>query len=650
MQERSVGCCGPPPAAQGADYAAERGTVPRVGATHLQSVVGMSNKEISRTRRTFTQSLLALPAAGAVASPVLAQRPPEKVLRYAFRVAETGFDPAQVNDFYSSTVVANIFDAPLTYDFLARPAKIVPNTAVALPEIAPDYKSLRVTIRPGIYFQDDPAFKGQKRELIAADYVYSIKRIYDPKLKSPRLYLLESAGLLGMPAIRTAALKGAKFDYDSEVEGVRTLDRYTFELRFNQPNPRFYQYLADNSFLGAVAREVTEAHDEKALMAHPVGTGPFRLASYRRSSRIVLERNPGYREERYDARPQQEDLAVRELAQKLRGRTLPMVDRVEVYIVEENQPRWLAFLNAEHDLIDELPYDLAPLIIPNNRLAPNLVRMGVQMERSARANVDMALFNMEHPMVGGYTPDKVALRRAIGLAYQLDAEIQNVRKGQSIPAQSPVAPSVSGYDPEFRSEMGEQDRARAKALLDTYGYIDRDGDGWREQPDGSPLLLQIATQPDQLWRQLDEVWKKSLDSIGIRVEFKPAKWPENLMNSRAGKLMMWRVGWVAAQPDGDTFLALGYSINKGQANHARFALPAFDRIYAQQRQLPDGPERAALFHEAKRLFAAYAPYKFVGHRTETAIWHPWVIGFRRHPFMRDFWKYVDIDAERRATT
>ncbi|MFN7571968.1 MAG: ABC transporter substrate-binding protein [Betaproteobacteria bacterium] len=602
---------------------------------------------VSKTRRALTQSLLALPVANAAAQPT-APAPREKVLRYAFRVAETGFDPAQVNDFYSSTVCANIFEAPLTYDFLARPAKIVPNTAAALPEVAPDYTSLRVRIRPGTYFQDHPAFKGQKRELTAHDYVYSIKRIYDPKLKSPRVYLLESSGVLGMPAIRAAALKGAKFDYDSEVEGVRALDRYTFELRFGQPNPRFYQYLADNSFLGAVAREVCESYDEKTLMAHPIGTGPFRLASYRRSSRNVLERNPGYRDDRYDSQPEQDDPAVREVAQALAGRQLPMIDRVEVYIVEENQPRWLAFLNAEHDLIDELPYDLAPLIIPNGRLAPNLVRQGIQMERSPRANVDMALFNMEHPLVGGYSADKVALRRAIGLAYQLDAEIQNVRKGQSIPAQSPVAPSVTGYDPGFRSEMSEQNRARAKALLDTYGYVDRDGDGWREQPDGSPLLLQIATQPDQLWRQLDEVWKKSLDSIGIRVQFKPAKWPENLQNSRAGKLMMWRVGWVAAQPDGDTFLALGYSINKGQANHARFSLPEFDRLYARQRELPDGPEREALFLEAKRLFAAYAPYKFLGHRMETAIWHPWLIGYRRHPFMRDFWKYVDIDLDRLA--
>jgi ABC-type transport system substrate-binding protein len=520
---------------------------------------------------------------------------------------------------------------------------VVPNSAERLPEISADFTTLTLRIRRGIHFQDHPAFKGQRRELVAQDYVYSIKRIYDPKFKSPRVYLLENARILGMSEIRAAALKGAKFDYDREVEGVRALDRYTLQLRFAEPNPRFHLYLADNSFLGAVAREVVEMYDEKQLMGHPLGTGPFRLADWRRSSRIVLERNPGYRDDRYDATAPEADAAADAIAQKLRGRKLPMLDRVEVYIVEENQPRWLAFLNEEHDLVDELPYDLADLAIPGGQLAPNLKRRGIQIDRAPRASVDMALFNMEHPLVGGYAPEKVALRRAIGLAYSVEDEIRLVRKGQSVPSNSPVAPTVPGFDPAFRSEMSEFSRARAKGLLDAYGYVDRNGDGWREQPDGSPLALEMATQPDGLSRQLDELWKKSMSAIGLRIDFKPAKWPENLKNSRAGRLMMWRVGWVAAQPDGDTFLALGYGPNKGQANHARFDLTAFNRVYAAQRQLPDGPERERLYREAKKLFVAWAPYKFVGHRIETSVMHPWVVGFRRHPFMRDFWKYVDID-------
>lgn len=610
-------------------------------------------ERISNNRRTVIKSLIALPvAASAAAAPSAGRDGNQKVLRYAFRVAETGFDPAQVQDFYSSSIMGNIFDAPLAYDFIARPARIVPNTAASMPEVSPDFTTFTVRIRPGIYFQDHEAFKGQKRELVAQDYVYSIKRFFDPIFKSPRIYLLENSKLLGMAELRAAALKGGKFDYDREVEGVRSLDRYTFQITLGEPAPRFHHYLADNSFLGAVAREVDQMYGDKLMLANPVGTGPYRLVDWRRSSRMIFEKNPNYREEFYSEHGVPGDTVAEEIATRMKGRKLPLIDRIEVYIVEENQPRWLAFLNAEHDLVDEIPYDLANLIRPNNKLAPNLVKRGISMDRDYRASVDMAFFNMEHPVVGGYGPEKVALRRAVGLAYSIDSEIRLVRKSQSMPSQSPVSPLTAGYDPAFKSEMSEHSPARAKALLDSFGYVDRDGDGWREQPDGRPLKLEMATQPDQLSRQLDEIWRKSMSAVNVNIEFKAAKWPENLKNSRAGKLMMWRVGWVAAQPDGDTFLALGYGPNKGQANHSRFDLPAFNKIYALQRTLPDGPERDAAFLAAKKLFVAYTPYKFVGHRIETAVFHPWVVGYRRHSFMRAMWKYVDIDnglkAERAA--
>jgi ABC-type transport system substrate-binding protein len=315
--------------------------------------------------------------------------------------------------------------------------------------------------------------------------------------------------------------------------------------------------------------------------------------------------------------------------------------------VDENQPRWLAFLNGEHDLIDEVPTDFANIALPNNQLAPNLRKQGIRMVRYPRADVSVSYFGMENPVVGGYTPEKVALRRAIALAVDLDQEIRLVRKSQAVPAQSPVAPGVWGYDPDFRSEMSEFNRAKAKALLDMYGYVDRDGDGWREQPDGSAMGLEYSTQPDQNSRQLIELWKKNMDAIGVRIDFRTAKWPENLKASRTGKLMMWGVGWSATSPDGDTFLALGYGPNRGQANHARFDLPAFNKLYEAQRVMPNGPERMALMSDAKKLMIAYMPYKTHVHRVFTDLAHPWVIGYHRNIFMREFWKYVDIDLDER---
>jgi ABC-type transport system substrate-binding protein len=588
--------------------------------------------------------LLALATSLVLACGSVAAQAPQKVLRYAFPIAETGFDPAQISDLYSRTVAANIFEAPLTYDYLARPARIKPQTAVDLPEISEGGRRFVFRIRPGIFFADDPAFKGQRRELVAADYVYSVKRHYDPKHKSPNLFQLENAGILGLSELRRKVLaERTPFPYDTEVEGVRVLDRYSFELRLAKPAPRFHYTFADGAIMGAVAREVIEAYPDQS-MAHPVGTGPFRLVDWRRSAKIVLERNPNYREDSYDEVPAAGDAAGQAIAARLGGRKLPLVDRVEVSIIEETQPRWLAFLNAEHDMIERLPSEFVSIAAPNGKLAPNMAKRGVQMERVPLVDATFFFFNMEHPVVGGYTPDKVALRRALALAYDVPREITAVRRGQAIPAQAMIAPMLSGYDPRLKTEMSDVDVPRARALLDEYGYVDRDGDGWRDQPDGTPLVLEYASQPDQLSRQLQEVVRKSFDSVNVRVEFRLAKWPEQLKQSRAGKLMMWGVAWGGVNPDGQYYLDLLYGPNKGQANHSRFDLPAFNALYEQLAVMADGPEREALMRQAKLLAVAYMPYKVTGHRIATDLMHAPLQGYRRHPFMRDWWRYVDIEA------
>lgn len=591
-------------------------------------------------------SLLPLLLAGALATAqAQAESPtPQKVLRYAFKVAETGFDPVQVTDKYSKDILGGILDAPLEYDFGARPFKLRPATLSEMPEISADFKTITMRVKPGIYFSDDPAFKGKKRELTAEDYVYSVKRHYDPHWKSGNLYLLENVKIVGLSELRTEGMRAKKpFDYDREVEGLKALDRYTFQIKLGVPDPRFVYQFADAGFLGAVAREVVEFYGDK-IMEHPVGTNAFRLAEWRRSSRVVLEKNPNFRDVRYAevAPPDASDKLKAEVA-ALQGRKLPMVDRVVIDIIEEAQPRWLSFLRGEAEVIEEVPIDFASIAMPGNKLAPNLAKQGITMTRYPRADISLSYFNMEDPVVGGYTPERIALRRAINLAVDLDKEIRLVRRGQALKSQGPIPTVAFGYDPAFKSEMTEYSLPKAKALLDMYGYVDRDGDGYREQPDGQPLSIEYSTLADGEKRQLAEQWQKNMDALGIRMSFKIGKFPEQLKASTAGKLQMWGVGWVGTTPDGDTFLALGSSKAKGKANKPRFDLPAYEAVYEKQKILPDGPERLALMTEAQRLLVAYAPYKFHVHRVWTDMAQPWVKGYSRNIFVRDFWKYVDVE-------
>jgi ABC-type transport system substrate-binding protein len=579
-----------------------------------------------------------------------AQTNDRKVLRLAFTRAETSMDPARIVDLYSRNLTAHIFESPLTWDHLARPFKLKLLTAQAMPEHSADYRIWTVKIQPGIYFTDDPAFKGKKRELVAADYVYAFKRIVDPSNKSPVSAGILETKFLGLAQLRDDALKNNKpFDYDRPIAGLSAPDRYTLRVELEEPRPGFAETFATSDLFGGVAREVVEFYGDQ-IDAHPVGTGPFKLKSWRRSSEIVLERNPEYRERFYDAEPAANDVEGQAILARFKGRRLPMVDEVRVAVIEQSQPMWLSFLNAEVDALatnaGRVPPDFLALVMPGGKVAPYLAKRGIQGIRNLNADSGLAYFNMEDPVVGGYTPEKIALRRAIGLAYDTDIEIRQIRRG-GIPAQSPVVPHTTGYDPKFKSEMGDYDPARAKALLDLYGYVDRDGDGWRELPDGRPLTVEMASQPDDYSRKFDELWKKNLTAVGIRVVFKPAQWPENLKAARAGKIQFWQLGSSAAGSDGQGALARLFGPQIGSQNLARFKNEEFDKIYERMRVIPDGPERDQLFLRAKEIAVVYMPYKHTAHRMEADMLQPWVVGYRRPLFWLEWWHMVDIDNSKR---
>lgn len=597
--------------------------------------------------KTFAALTAGLACILALAAPTAsAQEASPKTLRYAFRVAETSFDPASVNDLYSRIITAHVFEGLYGYDYLARPPKLIPVVADGMPDVSADFKRWTVKIKPGIYFQDDPAFKGRKRELVAADFVYATKRFADPKLKSPAWTTFEQYGIAGLAGLRKESMDQKKpFDYDKPIEGLQALDRYTVQYTLVNPKPRFAEALAGGDLLNGFAREVAEHYGDQ-IGAHPVGTGPFMLKQWRRSSLIVLERNPGYREVYYTGEPAADDAEGHALLARFKGRRLPMIDRVEVSIIEEEQPRWLSFLNNEHDMIELLPPEFIDRAMPNGKVAPNLAKRGIQGYSTLRADIALIQFNMESPVVGGYAPAQVALRRAISLGYSVDREIRLARHNQAIPANGPNNPHTVGFDPSFKSEMSDYNPAKARALLDMHGYVDKNGDGWRDMPDGSPLVLEMLTQPDGLTRKLDELREKDMKALGIRFKFITQKWPENLKASRAGNYMMWAVGSFAASPDGQTALARYHSKQIGGQNMARFKLPAFDALYERMDVIPHGPERAELFEQAKRMAVAYMPYKATVHRVVTDMAHPWLIGYRRATFWQEWWHLVDIDTQK----
>jgi len=572
---------------------------------------------------------------------VYAAADPNKVLHWYFPTAETGFDPAKISDLYSATVNEAIFERLLTYDYMASPAKLAPMLAEAMPEVTDEGRTYTFHLRKGVYFADDPAFKGAKRELTAQDFVYSYLRFVDPKNRAPYAFLV-AGKFEGVDELAAAAEKSGHFDYDAKVRGIEAVDRYTLRFRLKAPDYTF-PYVAAHTTLGAVAREVIEAYADDS-MAHPVGTGPYRLTEWTRRSKMVLEANPSFRGIPWDFAVSN-DPWDQSVAAAMRGKTLPQVGRVEITVVEESQGVWLGFQGRQLDYIN-LPPALRDKGLAGDKLTPELAAQKVALFRSVEPSITYTFLNMKDPVLGGTSLEKVALRRAVIMAYDVGQEIEVVRQGQAIPLEMPIPPGVVGYDPAYRS-LNRHDPELANKLLDHFGYR-KGADGWRTLPDGSPLVLRYAAETTGGGRELNELWKKNMDAIGVRIEFDISKFDEHRKAAKACKLQMWGSGWIADYPDGDNFMQNFYGPNIGQSNNGCYDSPAFNKLYEQAATLPSSPERDRLFLLMTRQMEVDGANSLQVARMRNELLHPWVQGYKKHPILQADFVYMDVDMQARA--
>jgi len=562
----------------------------------------------------------------------------DKVLRIASSDI-TSLDPQQGTDLYSTRVASAIFEALYEFEYLSTGSKVIPNTALAMPVVTDDGKTWTIRMKQGIRFADDPAFRGKPRELVAEDYVYSIKRTLDPNLRSggdPALTDL----IVGARKIVDAARKpGGRFDYDAPMDGLRATDRDTLVLRLAHPDYTMLERLAGLPMM-AVAREVVEAAGGD-IMRRPVGTGPYRLREWRPASKLVLEANPGYRKVLF---PENADAPQQELVRSMRGKTLPQIGRIEISIIEESQPEILAFTQGNLDYM-ALGGDDTRRVMENGKLRPDLAQRGVRHLRFGSPSVTFTYFNMDDPAVGGYSTQQIALRRAIGMGFDVDEMIRVLFAGNALPANQLLPPGVSGHDPQLPPKS-LYDPAGARSLLDRFGFKDRDGDGYRETPDGKPLTIMRGTLPESWYREADTLWKKNMDAIGIRMQVQQQTFAELLNLSRAGKLPMFNLGYRSLEPSGYQILQTLWGQSPRDTNPSQFHQPDYDKAYEQFLRTPSGAARVALARRMSEISQAYMPMILHTYGIGNVLYYPWVRGYWPSPFGFS-WKYLDIDVAMR---
>jgi ABC-type transport system substrate-binding protein len=571
----------------------------------------------------------------ALASACAAAADPNKVLRVASPDVDT-LDPQQATTIPAQRVIQAIYEGLYNWDYLNTPAGLMPVTATAPPEISDGGKTWRINLKPGIHFTDDPAFRGKARELVADDYIFAMKRRLDPNLSRGGDTVMADL-IIGARAVVDAAKRpGAKFDYDRPIEGLRATGRYALEIRLNAINyPSVQVFLT----VQAVAREVLEAAGGD-IRTRAVGTGPYRLREWRRGSKIVLEANPGYRALRF---PASSNPADAELVRSMRGRTLPQIGVIDISIIEEDTTLLLEFERGALDYV-ELRAEIANRLLAGDKLKPEYAARGIVRQARLEPFLFFVDFNMIDPVVGGMSNDKIALRRAIAMGLNTQNLVDVVYAGQGQPANQMIPPGVSGHDPAAPAKS-LYDPAAAQALLDRFGYKNRDADGYRQMPDGKPLTVVLSLRAAAISRETQTLWKRDMDAIGIRIEFRVAPFQDFVKDLIAGKYQLSAAGFGGV-PTGDGILELLDSRQPPFANQSRFKSAEYDRWVDRFLQTPTPSEQIAAARRMNEMARAYMPLLPMIFRRENDFVQPWLLGFRPQVFST-YWQFMDIDLERR---
>ena len=585
--------------------------------------------------------LLACAAALALALPTHATDM-NKTVRVAFQVDVTGFDPAAVSDLYSGHINNAIFGNLWEQDYYVRPVRYRPFLVESMPEISADGLTWLVRLRKGLYYSDDPVFKGKKREATAEDLIYSWKRMLDPKIISPKAWEINGK-LIGADALVDEAKASGKFDYDKPIEGLKALDRYTVQMKLVKPAYTLVDLMQQYNWI-PVAREVVEAYRDVQgrVQGNPVGVGPYMIKQWSKGSKIVLTRNPNFNIGTF---PTEGEAADAETLAKYKGQSLPIVGNIEISIIEEANPRLLSFKSGALDY-EFVGQDLIGNVVKDGKLVAEYADKGIRHQRAIESAIAYDYFNMLDPVVGGYTPDRVALRRAIIMSYPTEQSLKTVWRNQAVAANQIIPPTQTGHAPN-RPNLGAYDVQLANALLDHYGYKDANGDGWRDMPDGKPLVITRSSTPRAIDREQDELWKKAFDSLKIKLELNNQKWPDLIKQARAKQLQFWNLGWISDGTDGDSFVGLLYSKNSGQSNFANFNVKLYDELYEKAQTLPLGSARWALYktmNEIATVNSAWYPGVF---RYQNVLMQPWLLNYKRNPYRQHFWHLMDIDESKR---
>jgi len=517
------------------------------------------------------------------------------VYRHSMDGAPRSLDPAQASSIYANMLVVNLYDTLYRYKYLARPYQLAPNLAEALPQVSSDGLIYTIRIRPGVYFVDDPAFPGSKGRVVTAeDFVYSLKRHFDPATRAQGAWLWQNR-IVGLDQ-----WKEDGSDYDREVPGLRALDEHTVQIQLISPFPQLTHTLAQG-FSAIVPREAVQ-HYGREFPIHPVGSGPYQLEGFNSSSAVLL-RNTKFRQQPFSLEEEGYDPETQSYAglEHLEGKPPPFTDRVEVEFVAEDAARWNAFISGETDFI-KVPVTQFDQVLSARDPPVLTAEMAEQFQLAANLESGFVHtdFNMDDRRIGYHpNPDQDARNKALRCAiikafdWQKRNEVFYYGIGKVFPG---IIPPVSiEYDPAQNSGFNDRDLAGAKKLL-------RDS-GWHA---GNLPELEYGFPSSVTERQMFEQLRSFLADIDYPAEkIRPLTFATYGDYARAylnREVMLTTIGWTMDYPDAENTMQLFYGPNSSPgSNSANYNNPEFNRLYRASATMPPSPMRTSMYRSMNRI-------------------------------------------------
>ncbi len=572
------------------------------------------------------------------------------------------FDPEVAYDEDVDPIIYNMYPCYLQYNYLKRdPFVLDLNLGATQPErkpypytdvvggkkVAAMGETWSFRIKPGLRFQDDPCFPGGRgREITAADFVYSFRRMADPAINCPVLSYFDDKvfGMQEYEAHNTDLEKaGKKPDYTFPMAGLvlDPSDPYSFKVVLKKPYPQL-RYLMAMHFTSPLAHEAVEKYG-KQFAWHPVGCGPFVLTQYVPKGFIFMKANPNYHDDRYpgEGMPGDREAGLLDDA----GKRLPLATAVRYSIIREGVPLWNLFQQGYLDAAGVGRTNYQQAMAGPGLLSPEITRRGIRLLRMYKIGLWYFIFNMNDPVVGGLSPQHRKLRQAISCAIDTRAFLDVLYAGIGKPAQSLVPPGLFGYDPNRQDPYRQYDIAKAKRLLTEAGYPDG-----IDPKTGERLTIYYDNSADSAaGRQATALLTKQFAAIGVRLESRSWRFAvyQSRMDHNQFQFTEW--GWNADYPDPENFVFLLASANAttGGPNYSRYKNPAYDALFEKMRSMDDTPERRAIIQQMEDMLQEDSPLVYHYYDEVYALTQPWLHNVKLNAVALDSAKYQRVDSAMR---